>query len=110
MGDPIADELANEGLDSPKQQIGYSDLPYGEVTEPEFKQIELTPEQADLYGTALMNLITSGLALVDWVKDNYVEDKRDTVPQEVKDVINWASNMNELVNMATGKAGLGMPQ
>ncbi len=87
-----------EGVNVPEE------LPYAEVKEPEFKQIELTPDEADLYGTCLMNLIDSALGLKQYV------EPQSSKPLDIalRETHMWAKQMLELVQMQAAKAGLGM--
>lgn len=114
---PEADKLANAGLDSAlgppaqgdkpdlKVQDGYDDLPVGEVVEPQWAQVELTGDEADVYGTCLMNLITSAIALK--------QDQTEAVDYELlfkncAETYRWAILMQDLIERKTASMGLGM--
>ena len=83
------------------------------ISEPHFKQVELSPEEADLMGTAMMNLIDSALALRDLLS---VDEDGTVVLSEpdsktvnfMENVINWAGIMLSNIHQQTAKAGLGM--
>lgn len=91
-------------------QEGYDDLPYAEVRDGDFKQVQLSPEEADVMGNALMNLIQAGFDLKDYVDELADDSKELSAPLEerIKAVVFWAVAMQENVQMQTAKAGLGM--
>lgn len=67
------------------------------IVEPQFKQVELNAEEADLMGMAMMNLINSALAL-----------ETDSDIAQIDLVVNWAKILLANVEAQTVKAGLGM--
>lgn len=98
-------------LEAGDKQEGYEELPEAEVTDPSFKQVLLTPEEADLYGTALMNLITSGLALGNGIIRDHDRELIELTEDQLKSLSNvvfWAAEMQSLVERKAAEAGLGM--
>lgn len=96
---PEADSLANQGLDSP----------VGEVYSPELKQVELTREEAELYGTTLMGLINAGLQLQRFealIKPHLEDEGFDTLDAALADTYQHAVMMQRLVDVQLEKAGL----
>ena len=94
-------------------------IEYGEVLEPHFKQVELTPDEADLMGIAMMNHIdaTQGLnAYIGLAKDGqpYLkfpsvngDPPTDPLLEAILNAIRWSDILLQNVQQQTAKAGLG---
>lgn len=79
----------------------------GEIVEGNFRPIEPTPEEAELLGTATMNLVNAGLEL----KEALQEFNSVLTPDEVKKISTvyyWANELQQLFAVQAAKAGLGL--
>jgi hypothetical protein len=85
------------------------DEPVGEVYEPELKQIALTDEEQQLYGSTLMGLIDAGLQLKRFeslIKPHLEDEGFDTLDAALAACYTHAVMMQRLVDVQLEKAGL----
>ena len=88
------------------------DIVDAEIVEGHFKQVELTPAEADLMGEATMHLIEAGLDLRQFITlDNSdmpkLEGPEEELLSAMKLVANWAGILLDNIQQQTAKAGLG---
>ena len=81
------------------------ELPFGEITEPSFHDIVPTMEEAELLGTATMNLVNSAIELAPYAA---YEGDEETPLSLIRAVVFWANQLQELMEIQSAKAGLGM--
>jgi hypothetical protein len=81
-----------------------------EIMEPQFQQVQLSPDEADLMGLATMNLINTsleldGVMLCDDEGEWSIPNEQEAIAK-IQAVWSWAFQLNNLIAIQTAKAGL----
>lgn len=88
------------------------ELPFSEVVNPHYTEVAPSMEEAELLGTATMNLVDSGIELAMILGDDgstiAEAPSDDEVVRKIRAVIFWANQLRELMQIQVAKAGNGM--
>ena len=86
------------------------ELPFGELMDPHFAPVTPSMEEAELLGTATMNLVNSGIELATILDPEGKElvQITETATDKLRAVIFWANQLRELMQIQVAKAGNGM--
>jgi hypothetical protein len=87
------------------------ELPFGELMDGNFTGVAPSMEEAELLGTATMNLVDSGMELARLLdKDGNLDQDLtpENMEEQIRPVIFWANQLRELMQIQVAKAGNGM--
>ena len=87
------------------------ELPFGYLMDGNFKDVAPSMEEAELLGTATMNLVDSGMELARLLdKDGNLDQDLtpENMEEQIRPVIFWANQLRELMQIQVAKAGNGM--